>query len=46
MKFIQGKARNQILLFATCMEDAIDRGNEVRIIDLFVNTLKLRDYGI
>lgn len=45
MKFIQGKPRTQIPLFASCLDEAIDKDNEVRIIDLFVDSLKLQDYG-
>lgn len=44
-KFIQGQNRQQAYLFPTSLEDAIDADNEVRIIDLFVSSLKLADYG-
>lgn len=42
-KFIKGENRNQIQFF--CLEQAIDPNNEVRLIDLFVNSLQLKDYG-
>ena len=45
MKFIQGKNRAQTLLFPVSLEDAIDPENEVRLIDLFVSSLKLDEYG-
>jgi transposase len=45
MKFIQGSDRNQTHLFPVSLEHAIDEENEVRIIDLFVDSLKLADYG-
>lgn len=45
MKFIQGHDRNQTHLFPVSLEHAIDEENEVRIIDLFVDSLKLADYG-
>jgi transposase len=45
MKFITGKDRNQIPLFATSIEDAIDQDNEIRLIDMFVDSLKPADYG-
>lgn len=45
MKFIQGHNRNQINLFPVSLDESIDPGNEVRIIDLFVNSLSVKDYG-
>jgi len=45
MKFIQGQDRNQTTLFPVSLEQAIDPDNEVRIIDLFVESLPLKDYG-
>ena len=45
MKFIQGQDRNQATLFPVSLEQAIDPDNEVRIIDLFVDSLPLKDYG-
>jgi len=43
MKFIQGKDRDQIALFS--LSQAIDQNNEVRLIDLFVGSLTLSDFG-
>ncbi|WP_205943652.1 transposase [Pedobacter cryophilus] len=43
MKFIIGKDRNQTEFF--CLEQAIAQDNEVRLIDLFVSSIKLQDYG-
>jgi transposase len=45
MKFIQGHSRNQISLFPVSLEESIDPDNEVRMIDLFVDSLSLKDYG-
>jgi len=45
MKFIQGQDRHQTILFPVSLEQAIDPDNEVRIIDLFVDSLPLKDYG-
>jgi transposase len=45
MKFINGTNRNQLPLFASSIDDAIAQDNEVRLIDLFVDSLKLEDYG-
>ena len=45
MKFIQGHNRNQIHLFPVSLDQGIDPDNEVRIIDLFVESLFIKDYG-
>jgi transposase len=45
MKFIQGHNRSQINLFPVSLEQSIDPDNEVRMIDLFVDSLSLKDYG-
>jgi transposase len=45
MKFIQGQSREQINLFPVSLDCSIDPDNEVRIIDLFVESLSVKDYG-
>jgi len=45
MKFIHGQNRNQINLFPVSLDQGIDYDNEVRIIDLFVESLSIKDYG-
>ncbi|MBE9481974.1 MAG: IS1182 family transposase, partial [Bacteroidetes bacterium] len=45
MKFITGTNRNQAILFPVSLEQSIDENNEVRIIDLFADSLPLQDYG-
>jgi len=45
MKFIQGQSRDQINLFPVSLDQSIDQDNEVRIIDLFVDSLSIKDYG-
>ena len=45
MKFIKGIDRNQAALFPVTLEQSIDKDNEVRIIDLFVDSLSIEDYG-
>ena len=45
MKFIQGEDRTQIPLFANSLDAAIDTDNEVRLIDLLVESLNLAEYG-
>jgi transposase len=42
---IQGQDRTQINLFPVSMDESIDPENEVRIIDLFVDSLSIKDYG-
>lgn len=43
MKFIQGKDRNQVRFF--CLEEQIEHNNEIRFIELFVNSINLADAG-
>ena len=45
MKFIQGQNRNQIHLFPVSLDQEIDPDNKVRMIDLFVERLSIKDYG-
>lgn len=45
MKFINGTNRKQLPLFASSIEEAIAQDNQVRLIDLFVDSLTLADYG-
>lgn len=45
MKFIQGYDRTQTHLFPTSLEASIDPDNEVRLIDLFEDTLTLEEFG-
>jgi transposase len=45
MKFIQGQSRDQIYLFPVSLDKSIDPNNEVRIIDLFVESLSIKNYG-
>jgi transposase len=46
MKYVQGQNRTQSYLFPVSLDDAIDPENEVRLIDLFVDSLKLSEYGL
>jgi transposase len=45
MKFIQGHNRTQINLFPVSLDESIDPDNEVRLIDLFVESISIKDYG-
>ena len=43
MKYIIGKDRSQFEMF--CLEESVNKDNEVRLIDLFVESLSLEEYG-
>ena len=45
MKYIQGQNRSHTYLFPVTLDDAINEDNEVRLIDVFVNSLALESYG-
>jgi transposase len=45
MKYIIGENREQMVLFASSLDDAISKDNEVRIIDAFVESLPLDKFG-
>ncbi len=45
MKFINGQNRTQVFLFPISLEESISQDNEVRVIDLFVKSLSLKEYG-
>ncbi len=45
MKYIQGQNRSQTYLFPVTLDDAIGADNEVRLIDVFVDSLALERYG-
>ena len=42
--FIQGQNREQMVLIPDCLDALIGSDNEVRVIDMFVDSLKLSDY--
>ena len=44
MQFIQGKNRTQSVLFPESLDQIVDSSNEVRIIDLFVESITLADF--
>ena len=43
MKYIIGKDRSQFEMF--CLEESVNKDNVVRLIDLFVESLPLEEYG-
>ncbi len=45
MKYIEGKNRNQLVIFPTSLNETIDMDNDVRLIELFVESLDLADMG-
>jgi transposase len=44
MQYIQGNNRNQAILFPRCLDELVDQENDVRIIDLFVESITFEDY--
>ena len=45
MKFIKGQDRTQTHLFPVSLDQSINLDNEVRFVDLFVESLTLEDFG-
>ena len=45
MEYQQGQNREQLSLYATCLDDMIPQNNSVRLIDQFVNLLDLSQIG-
>ncbi len=44
MQYITGNNRKQAVLFPKCLDELVGEDNEVRIIDLFVESIKLEDF--
>ena len=44
MNYIQGKNRDQSILFVQCLDEIISSDNDVRIIDLFVESINITDF--
>lgn len=44
MQFIQGQNRKQMVLIPDCLDSLIETDNEIRVIDLFVDSLDLKDF--
>ena len=44
MQFIEGKNRSQSILFPDSLDQIIEQNNEVRLIDLFVESINVADY--
>jgi transposase len=45
MDYIQGKPRSQIVLFESSLDEKIEQDNPVRIIDTFINSCNLDEFG-
>ena len=43
--FIQGESRTQTTLLPDCLDDFIDEDNPARVIDVFVDRLRLDELG-
>ena len=44
-RFIEGEDRSQVTLLPECLDDYVGNDNPVRVVDAFVEELKLRDLG-
>ena len=44
-RFVEGDDRKQVALLPECVDDYIGQGNPVRVVDVFVDELKLEDLG-
>ena len=44
MQFIEGKNRTQSILFPESLDQIVSTDNEVRVIDLFVESINLTDF--
>ena len=40
-RFVEGDAREQVVLLPACLDDYVDENNPVRVIDVFVAELDL-----
>ena len=45
MRYIQGQNRDHIYLFPVSLNDAVEAENEVRLINAFVDSLKIEEFG-
>lgn len=45
MKYMEGKNRTQLILFPVSLDESIGKDNEVRLIDLFVESLDMEKMG-
>lgn len=45
MKYVQGKDRYQSKINIHCLDETVDADNPVRVIDAFVNSLPLEEFG-
>lgn len=45
MKYVQGKDRFQVEFSTQCLDETVDRDNPVRVVDAFVDSLPLEEFG-
>ena len=44
-RFIEGEERSEVTLLPECLDDYVAEGNPVRVVDVFVDELKLHGLG-
>ena len=44
-RFIEGESRSQVALLPECLDDYIAEENPVRVVDVFVDELRLQEPG-
>ncbi len=44
MKYIQGENRKQSVIFPETLDQIVDQDNDVRFIDLFVESIDIADF--
>lgn len=44
-KYIKGENRKQLILYRECLDEIVEEENEVRVIDLYVESIKLEEIG-
>lgn len=45
MNFIQGECREQFIMFPETIDDYIDENNPVRVIDVYIESLDIKELG-
>jgi transposase len=45
-RFVEGADRGQVTLLPACLDDWIEEGNPVRVIDAFIDALDLAEMGL
>jgi transposase len=45
MEYVKGEDRNQIVMLSDCLDDYIDEENPVRVIDVYIDSLDVKELG-